>query len=113
MDVASVQDLYRSYVSSAHVDLIGSFGFGRTLASKAEGMYIYTTDGRKILDFTGGVGVLSHGHNNPRIVNARIEYQTQQRMEIHKNFLSQYVAGLSYNIAQLLPDDLQISYFFN
>ena len=113
MDLASVQDLYRSYVSSAHVDLLGSFGFGRTLASKAEGMYIYTTDGRKILDFTGGVGVLNHGHNNPRIVNARIEYQTQQRMEIHKNFLSQYVAGLSYNIAQLLPDDLKISYFCN
>jgi putrescine aminotransferase len=34
-------------------------------------------------------------------------------MEVHKNFLSPYVAALSHNLAQLLPDDLNISYFPN
>jgi putrescine aminotransferase len=112
-DIEKVQELYREYVSKSQVDLIGSFGFGRTVAVRAEGMYIYTSDGRKILDFTGGIGVLNHGHNHPRILAARIEYQKQKKMEVHKNFLSQYIAGLSHNIGKLLPEDLDISYFCN
>jgi putrescine aminotransferase len=112
-DIERVQELYREYISKSQVDLIGSFGFGRAVAVRAEGMYIYTSDGRQILDFTGGIGVLNHGHNHPRILAARIEYQKQKRMEVHKNFLSPYIAGLSHNIAQLLPEDLDVSYFCN
>lgn len=112
-DIGTVQELYRQYVSKSQVDLIGSFGFGRAVAVRAEGMYIYASDGRRILDFTGGIGVLNHGHNHPRILAARIEYQKQKRMEVHKNFLSQYIAGLSHNIAALLPEDLDINYFCN
>lgn len=112
-NIEQVQELYRQYVSKSQVSLIGSFGFGRTVATSSQGMYIQTADGRDILDFTGGVGVLSHGHNHPRILKARKDFQEQQRMEVHKNFLSQYVAGLSHNIAQLLPEDLNISYFCN
>ena len=113
LGVKEVQRFYRDYVSSSQVDLISSFGFGRVTATSAEGMYIHTSDGRRILDFTGGIGVLGHGHNHPRILAARIEFQRQMKMEVHKNFLSPYIAGLSHNIAQLLPDDLDISYFCN
>ena len=112
-DIEAIQQLYREYVNASQVKLIGSFGFGRTVAVSAEGMYIYTADGRRILDFTGGVGVLSLGHNHPRLLAARIEFQKQKRMEVHKNFLSQYVVGLSHNIAKLLPEDLNISFFCN
>lgn len=112
-DIKKIQELYREYVSKSQVDLIGSFGFGRAVATHAEGVYIYTSDGRKITDFTGGIGVLNHGHNHPRILAARIEYQQQKRMEVHKNFLSQYIAGLSHNMGKLLPEDLDISYFCN
>lgn len=112
-DIQKIQELYREYISKSQADLIGSFGFGRAVAVHSEGVYIYTSDGRKILDFTGGIGVLNHGHNHPRIIAARIEYQKQKRMEVHKNFLSPYIAGLSHNIGQLLPEDLDISYFCN
>ena len=37
-------------------------------------MYMYTTDQKKILDFTGGVGVLNHGHNHKKIIEARKRY---------------------------------------
>jgi putrescine aminotransferase len=112
-DIGKIHELYRDYVNKSQASLIGSFRFGRTVAVKAEGMYIYTSDNRKLLDFTGGSGVLNHGHNHPRILAARIEYQKQKRMEVHKNFLSPYIAGLSHNIAELLPGDLNISYFCN
>lgn len=113
LDIDTVQDLYRNYVNPGQVDLIGSFGFGRVLAKSSTGLRIMTADGREILDFTGGVGVLSHGHNHPRILEARKRFQAQNRMEVHKNFLSPYIAALSHNIAQLLPGDLDISYFCN
>jgi putrescine aminotransferase len=112
-DIKKIYELYREDVNKSQVGMIGSFGFGRAVAVRAEGMYIYTSDGRKIMDFTGGSGVLNHGHNHPRILAARIEYQKQKRMEVHKNFLSPYIAGLSHNIAELLPEDLNISYFCN
>ncbi|HJP39521.1 MAG TPA: aminotransferase class III-fold pyridoxal phosphate-dependent enzyme [Gammaproteobacteria bacterium] len=113
LDIDTVQDLYRNYVNPGQVDLIGSFGFGRILAKSASGLRIMTANGREILDFTGGIGVLNHGHNHPRILQARKKFQEQNRMEVHKNFLSPYVAALSHNIAQLLPEDLDISYFCN
>jgi putrescine aminotransferase len=112
-DIGKIQELYREYFSKSQVELIGSFGFGRAVAVRAEGMYIYTSDNRQVLDFTGGIGVLNHGHNHPRIIKARIEYQKQKKMEVHKNFLSPYIAGLSHNIGKLLPEDLNVSYFCN
>src|SRR5579859_943205 len=94
MGIAQIHDLYRRYVSRSQVSLLGSFGFGHDLVDRAEGCWIMLRDGRRILDFTGGVGVLSHGHNHPRILAARRRFQERQRMEVHKNFLSPYTAAL-------------------
>lgn len=112
-DVNTVKDLYRKYISKSQTFVFSPFGFGNVLAVRAQGIEIETADGRTILDYTGGIGVLNHGHNHPRILKARIEFQKQQRIEVHKNYLSEYLAGLSHNISQLLPEDLNISYFSN
>src|SRR5215210_1962288 len=40
------------------------------VAERAEGSYIYTDDGRKLLDFTCGIGVTNTGHCHPRVVEA-------------------------------------------
>nr|MDT0657617.1 aminotransferase class III-fold pyridoxal phosphate-dependent enzyme [Micromonospora sp. DSM 115978] len=90
-----------------------SFGFGRELVDHAEGAYIHTRDGRRILDFTGGVGVLNHGHNHPRILAARRRFAERQRMEVHKTYFSPYVAALSHNLAAVLPGDLDMSFLPN
>ncbi|MGW0562789.1 aspartate aminotransferase family protein [Streptomyces sp. NPDC003016] len=113
MTTEQVHDLYRRHVSRSQVSLIGSFGFGRDQVDHAQGAWIHLRDGRRILDFTGGVGVLNHGHNHPRVLAARRRFQEAQRMEVHKNYLSPYVAALSHNLAALLPGDLNISYFPN
>lgn len=113
MSPHQVHDLYRRYVSRSQVSLIGSFGFGQDLADHAEGCWITLRNGRRILDFTGGIGVLNHGHNHPRILAARRRFAERRAMEVHKNFLSPYVAALSHNLAQLLPGDLNVSYFPN
>ncbi len=113
LTIEEVWDYYRRYVNVRQVELIASFGFGRELVDYAEGCWIHTKNGRKILDFTGGVGVLSHGHNHPRILAARQAYQQKKRMEVHKNYFSPYLAALSHNLAQIFPGDLNIAYFPN
>ena len=40
------------------------------VADHAEGSYIYTDDGRKLLDFTCGIGVTNTGHCHPKVVEA-------------------------------------------
>jgi putrescine aminotransferase len=113
LTTAEVQDLYRAHVSRSMVSLTSTFGFGRQLVDRAEGAWLRTRDGERILDMTGAVGVLNHGHNHPRILAARRRFAEQQRMEVHKAFFSPYVAALSHNIAELLPGDLTVSYFPN
>jgi putrescine aminotransferase len=113
LDVGQVHELYRTYVNRSQVRLMTSFGFGRELVDHAEGAYVYTRDGRRILDFTGGVGVLNHGHNHPRILAARRRFQEQRRMEVHKTYFSPYLAALGHNLAAVLPGDLTRSFLPN
>ncbi|WP_455285393.1 4-aminobutyrate--2-oxoglutarate transaminase [Cupriavidus necator] len=37
---------------------------------RAEGSHVWDVDGRRYLDFVGGIGVLNVGHNHPRVVAA-------------------------------------------
>jgi putrescine aminotransferase len=108
-----VRKLYKNHVNPAVENLFSAFQLGEESIDYAEGVWIYTKNKKKILDVTGGIGVLSHGHNNPRILNARLNYQKHKRMEVHKTIFSPYLAALSHNIAQLLPGDLNYSFFGN
>ena len=37
---------------------------------RGEGAYVWDVEGRRYLDFVGGIGVLNVGHNHPRVVEA-------------------------------------------
>jgi diaminobutyrate-2-oxoglutarate transaminase len=42
--------------------------------TRARGASVFDQDGRRFIDFLSGAGVVSYGHNNPRIKRAVIEY---------------------------------------
>src|SRR4051812_29759054 len=44
---------------------------------RAEGAEIWDTEGRRFLDFVGGIGVLNVGHSHPRVVEAVSEQVRQ------------------------------------
>ena len=113
VEIAKVWEMYRDFINPFQVELLGTFPFGRELVKEASGCWIVLDSEKRILDLTGGIGVLNHGHNHPRILKARKEFAEQMRMEVHKNFLSPYLAVLSANVAEMLPGDLQYSYFPN
>ena len=94
LNIDEVQKLYKDYISKSQTNFFKNFSFGNDLIEKAEGSYLYT-DKKKILDLTGGIGVLNHGHNNSRIIDQRIKFQLEKKMEVHKLFFSQYYPWMS------------------
>jgi predicted acetylornithine/succinylornithine family transaminase len=52
---------------------------------RAEGMYVYATDGTRYLDFLGGIAVNALGHSHPRVL-AAVERQLHRYMHISNYF---------------------------
>jgi len=111
--IDQIWNLYRKHVNPSQVELIGTFPFGRELVEYSEGCWIYLKTGRQILDLTGGIGVLNHGHNHPRILKARSNFAAGKKMEVYKSFFSPYIAALGANVSEMLQGDLNYSYFPN
>ena len=88
LNINQVQELYKEYINPNQTSIFSSLPYGNDTFETAEGMHLYTTNGKKILDFTGGQGVLGLGHNHPRIINARINFQKEKRIEVHKIIFS-------------------------
>lgn len=79
----------------------------------AEGCYLYATDGRKMLDFTCGIGVTNTGHCHPKVVEA-IRQQAgllihgQVNLVVHKPLLE-----LVDELRTVLPSTLDCFFFSN
>ncbi len=82
--------------------------------SHAEGSYIYTTDGKKHLDFVAGVSACSLGHKNPRVVNA-IKEQLDKYLHVmvYGEYIQQPAVELTKLLASSLPDPLEKTYLTN
>ncbi len=83
------------------------------VADRAEGSYIYTDDGKKLLDFTSGIGVTNTGHCHPKVVEAIREQaglflHAQANIVIHKPMLQ-----LIEELRKVLPSELDSFFFAN
>ena len=83
------------------------------VADRAEGSYIYTDDGRKLLDFTCGIGVTNTGHCHPKVVEAIREQagsfiHAQANIVIHKPMLQ-----LIEELRKIAPPSIDSFYFAN
>ena len=113
LNIDEVVELYKNYINPNQSQIFSNLPYGKDLFKSAKGVYIYTNNGKKILDFTGGLGVLGLGHNHQKILDARINFQQQNKMEVHKIVFSNYMGALAKNIATLLPTNLNKSFFLN
>ncbi len=116
IDKLSQEDIYQMYEKHVNPGMLNFFkllGFLKIRPIKSEGMYIYTSEGKKILDFTGGRGVLSLGHNHPRLNAVRKKMEQDEIPVVWKDFVSPYLAVLSKNLAAICPGDLNYSFFCN
>ena len=108
LDVARMTDLFKAHLNPGQLHFMKLLGFHKIKIERAEGMYYYDQDGRKILDFFGGFGSLALGHNHPRLLDVRKKFQEENRHEIAIAFMSQYASALAYNLAQISPGDLDM-----
>ena len=113
ISLKQVQEYYSKFINPALSKSLRVFSFGNDLVKSANNLTITLCNKSKILDFTGGLGVLNFGHNPKTILKERINFQKKSKMEVHKNFFSQYSAALAHNIAQITPKTLNYSYFCN
>jgi 2,2-dialkylglycine decarboxylase (pyruvate) len=86
--------------------------FAPFVVAKAEGAWVLTTDGRRILDFTSGQISSTLGHNHPRIVEA-VERSLREVIHLNSWMLSEDVLELAKRLAELLPDPLSRSILLN
>ncbi len=80
--------------------------------ARAEGSWIFTTDGRRYLDLIAGIGVSALGHGNPAVLAAIAD---QARRHLHVMVYGEYVidaqARFAARLAELLPAALRRIYF--
>jgi len=73
----------------------------------AEGLYLYTSDGKKYLDMISGIGVNALGYGNKRILNA---IQTQSAKFIHTSNL--FMIDSQFQLAEKLIEVSGLSKVF-
>ncbi len=110
---SEIKKLYSNHVNKGLTQILSKFSYNKRLVKNAEGIYLKLSDNKKILDVTGGIGVLNLGHNNPKILKTRINYQKRKKAEVYKLFFSPYLAVLSYNISQLTEGNLKKVFLCN
>ena len=80
-------------------------GFAPEVVRRAEGAWIETEDGRRILDFTSGQICSTLGHNHPRIAEA-VRSALDQVVHLNSWMLSEPVLALAERLVGLLPPPL-------
>jgi ornithine--oxo-acid transaminase len=75
---AEALDLHAQTINPQFVRLLRAIGFDRRWA-RAEGAYLWDSDGNRYLDVLGGFGMFNVGRNNPRIRDALVEALELQR----------------------------------
>jgi 4-aminobutyrate aminotransferase len=78
----------------------------------AQGSYLYTVDGRRILDFASGIAVTNLGHGHPQVVKAAHE-QLDKLVHISVVAHHQPAIQLAERIAALAPGKLDKVFFAN
>lgn len=82
--------------------------------ARAEGSYIYGTDGKKYLDFVAGVSANTLGHSHPKVVSAIKE---QADKYLHVMVYGEYAQEMPVKLCQLLadatPEPLEVTYLVN
>ncbi len=77
---------------------------------RAEGVYLYTPEGRRILDFNSQLMSVKIGHGDRRVVDA-ITAQALKLQYVQPAFATEIRARLGAKLAEILPGDMDKVFF--
>lgn len=96
-----------------HVAQTSDFPLGLEI-DRAEGAFIYSTDGKPYIDLISGIGVSNVGHRHPKVLEA---IQNQLDKYLHLMVYGEYVqtpqTQLAHALSETLPVGLDNVYFTN
>jgi len=82
------------------------------VADRGSMQYVWDLDGRKYLDFFGGILTVSVGHANPKVTGP-IKAQVDKLQHTSTLYPNEQIVALAEKLAQITPGHLQKSYFTN
>lgn len=77
---------------------------------RAEGVYLYTPEGRRILDFNSQLMSVNIGHGDRRVIDAITEQATKLQF-VQPAFATEPRARLGAKLAEILPGDIDKVFF--
>ncbi len=109
---AEALDLHAQTINPQFVRLLRAIGFDRRWA-RAEGAYLWDSDGNRYLDVLGGFGMFNVGRNNPRIREALVEALELQRPGSVQLGVDMLPALLAKELLRRAPGSLERVLFTN
>jgi 4-aminobutyrate aminotransferase len=79
---------------------------------RGEGQYLYSVDGKRYLDFFGGILTISVGHCHPKVTE-RVCQQVRTLQHTSTLYPHANMVNLAEKLAQIAPGRLQKSFFTN
>ncbi|MDR9485035.1 MAG: aspartate aminotransferase family protein [Sediminimonas sp.] len=83
----------------------------RPMLDRAEGIYLYDTEGRRYLDGSSGAMVSNIGHSNPNVLAAMREQMERSTFGYRLHFRNQPSEDLARRTAARMPGDLDRVFF--
>ena len=78
---------------------------------RANGSYIFDTQGKSYLDFIAGVSALPLGHSHPKVVNAlRAQIEKYMHVMVYGEFAQAPAVELCKHLVGLLPKKHEVVY---
>ncbi|QRM56088.1 aspartate aminotransferase family protein [Sinorhizobium sp. BG8] len=111
LDSATANKFYAQHLNRYMLQIFDILGLKDMDIRGAQGLEIWLNDGRTLLDFSAGLGVLGLGHNHPRIIAAERKCHDRKIIDCIKVAPHKLQGALAYNLAQFLPDPLNVSFF--
>jgi acetylornithine/succinyldiaminopimelate/putrescine aminotransferase len=111
LSLGEANRLFGAHLNKYILQVFEVLGLGDLDIVGAEGVEIRLRDGRRLIDFHGGLGVVGLGHNHPRIVAAERTCHDLRVIDCIKLAPHKLQGALAYNLAQFLPDPLKVSFF--
>ena len=106
---ASIYDRYRESIFPA---VTAYYGDEAVVIDRAKDQYVWDVDGRRYLDFFGGVLTISVGHCNDYVTERTIE-QLQKVQHTSTLFINPIMVEVAEKVAELAPGRLQKCFFTN
>ena len=82
------------------------------VADRGSMQYVWDVEGRKYLDFFGGILTISVGHANPKVTGP-VKAQIDRLQHLSTRYPTEAIVALAEKVAQITPGALHSSFFTN